>query len=164
MLWLRSLFFAALVPGMVLGVIPAWLVRTGRIPTADFGPARWLGLLPLAAGVALMIVCIVDFMSRGRGTLAPVDPPRHLVIAGPYRWVRNPMYVAGVCILIGETSWWEAPGLIAYLAVFWSGAHLFVVGYEEPALTARFGAEYVQYRERVPRWVPHPPRGDALPR
>lgn len=158
MLWLRSLFFAALLPGMVLGVTPVWLVATGRVPTVDLGVWRWLGVPPLAAGAALMILCIVDFMSRGRGTLAPVDPPTRLVIAGPYRYVRNPMYVAGVCILAGQFLWWQAPGLLVYLAVFWLATHLFVIGYEEPALGARFGAEYLQYREQVPRWVPRPPR------
>jgi protein-S-isoprenylcysteine O-methyltransferase Ste14 len=157
MLWLRALFFAALVPGVVLGWVPAWLVATGRVATADLGPARWLGVPPLGAGAALMLVCIADFMRRGRGTLAPVDPPTRLVTAGPYRWVRNPMYVAGAAILTGEALWWQAPALLAYLALFWSCAHLFVTGYEERALARRFGAEYLQYREAVPRWLPRRP-------
>jgi protein-S-isoprenylcysteine O-methyltransferase Ste14 len=161
MLWLRSLFFAALLPGMVLGVTPVWLVSTGRVGTVELGVWRWLGVPLLAAGGALMVVCIVDFVSRGRGTLAPVDPPRKLVIAGPYRFVRNPMYVAGVGILMGQVLWWQAPGLLVYLALFWLAAHLFVTGYEEPALSARFGAEYLQYRTQVPRWIPRLPRAAA---
>jgi protein-S-isoprenylcysteine O-methyltransferase Ste14 len=163
MLRLRALFFAALVPGMVLGVTPVWLVATGRVRTVGLGAWRWAGVPLVAVGGALMIACIVDFMSRGRGTLAPVDPPTRLVIAGPYRYVRNPMYLAGVCILGGQFLWWQAPGLLLYLAGFWLATHLFVVGHEEPSLSARFGAEYLQYRDRVPRWVPRPPRARTSP-
>jgi protein-S-isoprenylcysteine O-methyltransferase Ste14 len=154
MLLLRAACFAALLPGMILGAIPRWLVVSGRIRMVPLGPYRWLGIAPFAAGLALMLVCIVDFLSRGRGTLAPVDPPRRLVVAGPYRFVRNPMYVAGLCLLSGESLWWQAPGLLVYLAFFWTAAHLFVIGYEEPALESRFGAEYLQYRSNVPRWLP----------
>jgi protein-S-isoprenylcysteine O-methyltransferase Ste14 len=157
-IWLRTLLFAVLVPGTVLGLVPWRLLAGGWGGQADVGAARYAGVPLLGAGVALMLWCFLDFARRGRGTPAPLDPPVRLVIAGPYRWVRNPMYVAGVLILLGQAAVWEAPALLAYLGAFWLTTHLFVVGYEERALAARFGAEYQRYREHVPRWIPRRPR------
>jgi protein-S-isoprenylcysteine O-methyltransferase Ste14 len=160
MLWLRTLVFAVLVPGTVLGLVPAWIVRSGLGGRIELGAARWAGLLPLISGAALMLWCWSDFVTRGRGTPAPIDPPRRLVVAGPYRVVRNPMYVAGVLILVGAALLWETPSLLAYAAVFWLTVHLFVVGYEEPTLARRFGDEYEDYRRRVRRWRPELKRGE----
>jgi protein-S-isoprenylcysteine O-methyltransferase Ste14 len=96
---------------------------------------------------------------RGRGTLAPVDPPKRLVAAGLYRWVRNPMYVAVVWTLIGHALWFASGALWIYTALVFAGFHLFVTLYEEPSLERRFGESYLRYREAVPRWIPRSPRG-----
>jgi hypothetical protein len=92
---------------------------------------------------------------RGRGTPAPFDPPRKLVIAGPYRFVRNPMYIGAAVALAGAAlfyaSWW----LMAYVAAFLAILHVFVLTYEEPTLRATFGVDYATYTARVHRWIPH---------
>ncbi|HEU4563136.1 MAG TPA: isoprenylcysteine carboxylmethyltransferase family protein [Gemmatimonadaceae bacterium] len=163
-LWLRTLVFLLVVPCTVLGLVPGWILHTGQGGRVPLGGARWAGLLPLAAGAPLMLRCMADFVARGRGTPAPIDPPRRLVAEGPYRWVRNPMYVAGILIILGEAVLWQAPALLAYAAAFWLATHLCVMGYEEPALARRFGADYARYRREVPRWLPRRPRQDATAR
>jgi protein-S-isoprenylcysteine O-methyltransferase Ste14 len=158
MLWLRTALFALVVVAPELALGP-WLAAGGReAGRGAASPWRWLGLLPLALGVLLMLRCWADFVRRGRGTPAPVAPTEELVVAGPYRWVRNPMYVAGLLIIGGQAALYAEPRLLAYAAAFWAATHAFVVGYEERALRRRFGAAYDAYRARVPRWVPRPPR------
>jgi protein-S-isoprenylcysteine O-methyltransferase Ste14 len=163
MVWLKTLLFIALMPIPVLGWIPFTLARTGSAGYLALGPVRWLGLVLLLPGAALMLWCFVDFARRGRGTPAPVAPPTTLVIQGAYRWVRNPMYVGGVMILAGETVLWQAPGLAAYLCLFWGCAHLFVTLYEEPSLTRRFGEPYRAFLHAVPRWIPRAPAPSPRP-
>jgi protein-S-isoprenylcysteine O-methyltransferase Ste14 len=157
MVWLRTALFALLLVAPVLALGPRWVARADWAPHVALGPWRWAGVLPLAAGVALMLRCWADFVTRGRGTPAPVDPPRALVVDGPYRWVRNPMYLAGLLILAGQALLYQTPAVLAYAAVFALAALAFVVGYEEPALRRRFGAAYDDYRARVPRWIPKKP-------
>lgn len=154
MIWLRTILFAVLVPGTVLGLVPY------RLAAPPGGPVHPAGIALIVPGVLLMAACFADFARRGRGTPAPVDPPVRLVIAGPYRLVRNPMYVGGLLILAGEAVLWASPRLLAYAAGFWLLTHLFVVAHEEPALAARFGDEYAAYRSAVPRWIPRKMRGD----
>ncbi|HEU4628797.1 MAG TPA: isoprenylcysteine carboxylmethyltransferase family protein [Gemmatimonadaceae bacterium] len=162
MIWLRLALFALLLPGLALGLGPWWVLRTGWGGRVALGALRLLGWLPLAAGAALMLWCWVAFVRQGHGTPAPYDPPRRLVVQGPYRVVRNPMYVAGLAILLGLAIVTGAPALLAYAGAFWLAAALFVRGYEEPALRRRFGAAYDDYRRRVPGWIPRrpPPRRD----
>lgn len=154
MLYLKGLFFALLAPGVVAGAVP-WLLGRWGAGRFDAGPARYLGLLPLALGVPLLLWCIYDFARTGRGTLAPVDPPKVFVSRGPYRRVRNPMYVGVLSILAGETLLYGT-WLIAAWAVFVGlGFHVFVVFYEEPHLRRRFGPAYEEYLRTVSRWLPH---------
>jgi protein-S-isoprenylcysteine O-methyltransferase Ste14 len=164
MVWLRLALCAVLLPGMSLGLGPWWLLQSrwgGRI---DLGALHLVGWLPVAAGAALMLWCWYDFAVRGRGTPAPYDPPRALVTSGPYRAVRNPMYVAGVLFLLGLATVTGAPGLVAYAGAFWLLAVLFVAGYEEPALERRFGSAYEAYRRAVPAWIPRWPARPRRPR
>lgn len=158
MIWLRTLAFALLIPCTVLALVPRWLLRTGWGGRWPSTPVRYVGLLPLAVGVALMLWCWVDFARRGHGTPAPYDPPRDLVVSGPYRWSRNPMYVAGLLIIFGAALFWSAPVLLAYAVVFWLATSLFVAAYEEPALARQFGDSYERYRAAVPRWIALRPR------
>ena len=101
MLALRAIFFTLLMPGTAVVWIPRMLLarETSRL---ELGFFRWAGLPLIVAGAAVLLACIVDFARKGRGTLAPIDPPRNLVAAGLYRYVRNPMYVGVVTTLIGE--------------------------------------------------------------
>ncbi len=157
MVWLRTLIFLVLVPGTVLFYIPMAIASsTERL--VPLGPLRFLGLGPLALGIAIVLWCARDFAVKGRGTPAPIDPPKELVVRGLYRYVRNPMYVGAVLILVGHVGWFLALELLLYLALVLLAFHLFVVLYEEPALTRKFGDAYRDYQAAVPRWIPRPPK------
>src|SRR5687767_820772 len=107
----------------------------------------------MVIGGAIMIRCVWDFAWTGRGTPAPYDPPRRLVIAGLYRCVRNPQYIGVVLVILGEAVWFGSLALLAYAAFFAIGYHLFVRFYEEPTLKKLFGEEYLRYCAVVPRWI-----------
>lgn len=155
----RTALFALLVMGTVLVYVPYGLAVSAGAAHWSLGAWRYLGLLPLAAGLATVGWCLRDFAVVGRGTPAPFDPPRALVVTGPYRWVRNPMYLGGLLLLLGEAVLFQAPVLLGYVAAFSVAVHLFVVLYEERALRHKFGESYDRYRTAVPRWLPRPPRG-----
>jgi protein-S-isoprenylcysteine O-methyltransferase Ste14 len=157
MLWLRTALFTIVVPGTVLVLIPFILVRL-NVGARFEGPARYLGLVPLLAGVAVILWCFVDFIRRGRGTPAPYDPPRELVVGGLYRYVRNPQYVGVLVAVAGEALLTGAIVLVGYAALLAAGYHLFVTRYEEPALSRLFGEAYGRYRAGVPRRIPRRPR------
>ena len=151
---LRSLLWTILLPGMVAGYVP-WTVfglRHARLEPAD--PFGALALAVIVLGIALLAACIFEFARSGRGTLSPVDPPRHLVVRGLYRYVRNPMYLSVTTILLGEVLLARSPALAAYWAVWFAAANLFVIAYEEPALRQKFGSSYDEYARRVGRWIP----------
>ena len=112
------------------------------------------GWLLVAAGVAALLPSFARFALEGRGTPAPVAPTEHLVVTGLYRHVRNPMYLAVGAIIAGQALLLGRPGLLAYLVLFAAAVFAFVRGYEEPALTRQFGAEYAAYRRAVPGWWP----------
>ena len=153
MLWLRTVLFALLVPGTELVVVPYLMLRRFG---AQFHPGhlRWFGPLLFAPGLATITWCFIDFIRRGRGTPAPYDPPRRLVIAGLYRYVRNPQYIGVVLIILSEALFFGSIVLLGYAACFAIGYHLFVRFYEEPTLRRLFGQDYTRYCESVPRWLP----------
>jgi protein-S-isoprenylcysteine O-methyltransferase Ste14 len=154
MIWLRLLIFAVLVPGTTIVLLPMLLLQSGWGGRVQLGLLSYLGWIPLLAGTALMLWCWYDFVTRGRGTPAPYDAPRQLVVSGPFRVVRNPMYVAGVTILIGMAIVYGAPGLVLYALAFWVFTATFVLIYEQPTLKRKFGQEYLDYCARVPAWIP----------
>jgi protein-S-isoprenylcysteine O-methyltransferase Ste14 len=154
-LWLRSAFFTLLLPGTVLIWVPLWLSTGGG--TLEIGAIRWAGLPPLIIGAAGLGWCIWDFGRRGKGTLAPVDPPRFVVRSGLYQFVRNPMYLSVLIALMGEAFLFGSLRLVALGAFVAIAVHLFVVAYEEPTLRRQFGAEYAAYCSAVPRWRPRAP-------
>lgn len=154
MLWLRTVLFTILVPGTELVLLPGVVVFLRLGPRLGLGPARYLGVVPLIMGLGVILRCFVDFVRRGRGTPAPYDPPRQLVVAGLYRYVRNPQYVGVVLALVGEALLTERVVLFGYAAFMAIGYHLFVRFYEEPTLGRLFGEPYAHYREAVPRWLP----------
>ena len=151
----RSLVYAALFVSVVLVFIPGQiLTATGITRPEGIGPAQVGGLVLVIVGGALAVWCILTFALVGQGTPAPFDPPRKLVAAGPYRWVRNPMYIGAGAALSGAALYYQSAALMAFAAGFLVVAHLFVVFYEEPTLERSFGARYADYRNAVPRWVP----------
>jgi protein-S-isoprenylcysteine O-methyltransferase Ste14 len=103
-------------------------------------------------------VVSVGFATVGRGTPAPWDAPRRVVAVGPYRWVRNPIYVAALLVVVGEAWLFLSMALLVYAGAVAMFLHLLVIGYEEPTLGRRFGETYAEYRRTVPRWIPRPPR------
>jgi protein-S-isoprenylcysteine O-methyltransferase Ste14 len=107
-----------------------------------------------AVGGALALWCIVTFAVVGKGTPAPFDPPRKLVVRGPYRYVRNPMYIGAALALCGAAILYRSIPLLGYLFLFLIATHAFVVWYEEPTLARLFGDDYRAYRARVWRWLP----------
>jgi protein-S-isoprenylcysteine O-methyltransferase Ste14 len=153
-LFLRAVLWTALMPCVVAGVIP-WRyfgLADARIVWSD--PECDAAVALIATGVSVLAACIVEFARRGRGTLSPADPPRHLVVHGLYRYVRNPMYVAVSLILLGEALLVRSRDLVFYWVVFFTLANVFILVYEEPHLRSRFGAEYDDYARRVGRWIP----------
>lgn len=155
---LRSLLWTILVPGVVAGYVP-WRFLGLRVVRLDpRQPSHLLAVAAISLGVALLAVCGVDFARHGRGTLAPIDAPRHLVVGGLYRYVRNPMYLAVTTILLGELLLRRSAALLGYWLVWLTVVNLFVIAYEEPTLRRRFGAAYERYTKQVGRWVPRLPR------
>lgn len=154
--WLavRSLFWTIVLPGTVAGVIPWRVFGVSRATVHLDDPAHLIGLALVAAGAALLAVCIVEFARSGKGTLSPADPPTRLVVRGLYRYVRNPMYLAVSTIVLGEALWTHSMPLVWYWLLFFVCCNLFVMGYEEPYLRSRFGPEYDVYTRSVGRWLP----------
>lgn len=152
---LRALTYAALFVGLLLVYLPGRVLsRAGSVRPAESSVQRVLGLTIATAGGLLAVWCILTFVAIGRGTPAPFDPPRRLVTRGPYRFVRNPMYIGAGLALAGAALYSASFPLLAYAAVFVLVTHLLVVGYEETALRQSFGEEYEAYCSRVRRWWP----------
>ena len=150
----RTVIFTIVVPGFWTVAMPYWLLPSGARPM--FGAAGIAGVVLLLAGFALYLACAFwGFALRGKGTPAPFDPPKKLVVEGPYRIVRNPMYWGVLCIVAGEAVVFRSLLLAELSAAFFVGVNLFVLFYEEPALRHKFGPEYEDYCRRVPRWLPH---------
>lgn len=115
----------------------------------------WLiGLLPFLGGAVLYLWCAGAFTFIGKGTPAPIDAPVFLVRSGPYRRVRNPMYIGVFSVLLGEVILFHSLSLLVYMLLAGTVVHLFVVFYEEPSLRRRFGESYEAYLHNVPRWLP----------
>jgi protein-S-isoprenylcysteine O-methyltransferase Ste14 len=119
--------------------------------------ARVPGLALVLPGGLLVFWCIATFATRGRGTPAPFDPPREFVAAGPYRWVRNPMYIGAFGVLLGAGLAARSPAIVGLAFFFLLVIHLFVLLYEEPTLSRRFGEPYLRYKSSVRRWLPRFP-------
>ena len=140
-------FFLVFLPNRVLSL--TGLTRPARIEVTQIA-----GVLLAVTGAALAVVCILTFVVVGKGTPAPFDPPRQLVVRGPYRLVRNPMYLGAALALSGAALFYQSIPLLAYAGVFLFITHLFVVLYEEPTLRRTFGRDYEEYCRRVGRWWP----------
>jgi protein-S-isoprenylcysteine O-methyltransferase Ste14 len=149
----RQLRAVAALPLVVAGIVPALIAwRTG--PQVAAWPLAALGTALIAAGLAL-IGWTVRLLARiGRGTLAPWDPTARLVIAGPYRHVRNPMISGVLAVILGEAALLGSPALLAWAAGVFAVNAVYLPLVEEPGLRRRFGEEYERYRAAVPRWLP----------
>ncbi len=150
-----SIVFLFVAPGIVAGLIP-WGLSQYRLlpPLLGVEPLRWLGGLLLVLGGALLLETFARFALQGRGTPAPIAPTATLVVTGSYRFVRNPMYVAVVSLILGQGLLLGNALVLGYGLVVWLTVHFFVLAYEEPTLSATYGAQYDRYRAHVRRWVP----------
>ena len=147
---IRALIAFLALPGVVAGLAPALLLSLDE----HRGGISVYGVVLLVPGLLCLLWCVRDFLVSGRGTLAPWDPPRSLVVVGLYRFVRNPMYLAVLMIVLG---WSVAAGsrlLAGYTGFLAVVFHLRVLFYEEPRLRRQFGEEWSAYAASVNRWVP----------
>jgi len=151
MLFLKNLLFTLVVPGTVAVYVPLVIVQH-RPPTS--GPLFALALAMLALGDAIYAWCVWDFATFGRGTPAPIDAPKKLVVRGLYRYTRNPMYVGVLTVILGWAVLFQAAAVVLYVLLVGTCFHLFIVLYEERHLQKEFGGEYEDYRSRVRRWLP----------
>jgi len=128
----------------------------------------WIGTVGVffgAIGTLIAFACAGMFVVRGRGTPAIFDPPREFVVTGPYKFVRNPMYIGGLILLTGFGLYRRAVAILLFTVVMFVLFHLYVVFVEEPGLQARFGESYFAYKRSVNRWIPkfsHSTRGAAF--
>jgi protein-S-isoprenylcysteine O-methyltransferase Ste14 len=157
MVALKTLIFTILGPGTLLVIIP-WLLLWGTGGHLPIVPSLFLvGLLPLLLGVALYCWCAGAFTFLGKRTPALIDVSRVLLKGGAYRWVRNPMYLAFLIVIIAEAILFRSFLLLGYALLLWIIFHLLVVFIEEPALRRQLGASYETYCQTVPRWLPRRP-------
>ena len=149
----RAIVYATLFIAFGLVFLPSWLLRnTGLTAPTATGPAQAAGAALVVAGGCLVAWSILTFVFVGKGTAAPFDPPRRLVVTGPFRRLRNPIYVGAVVAMAGAALYFRSWGLLAYAAAIAVIFHVFVRVYEEPVLRRTFGAEYERYCANVPRW------------
>jgi protein-S-isoprenylcysteine O-methyltransferase Ste14 len=144
-----------LAPGIVAGLVP-WWISGWRIHSAFLGFTlfRVIGVLLIAFAIPVLLESFGRFALEGIGTPAPVFPTRHLVVKGFYRYVRNPMYLAAVSLILGQALLLGDIYMLAYATLAWLVMRLFVRSYEEPTLRKSFGAEYQIFCAHVPRWIP----------
>ena len=122
-------------------LLPAW---TGTI-----------GIILMCVGGTFALLCLSMFVIRGNGTGAPFDPPREFVVFGPYRYVRNPMYIGGMIMFVGFGLYEQSISILLFSLIWLLLVHLFVLFVEEPGLEKRFGDSYREYKRSVNRWIPH---------
>ena len=154
LLLFETLLFTILVPGTVTIWLPRWLRLWD-----DASPPPWTiwhitALVPLTIGLAVYVRCVWEFASRGRGIPAPLDHPKHLVVTGLYRYVRNPMYLGVLLVLLGEALFIQSVSFLEYTLIWFAFVNVAVLVYEEPNLRRKFGDSYDQYCGSVRRWVP----------
>jgi protein-S-isoprenylcysteine O-methyltransferase Ste14 len=160
---IRAITYGTLFVGLLLVFLPAQVLSwSGLNRPRAIGMPQVAGLMIGSAGALLALWCVLTFVFVGKGTPAPFDPPRQLVVSGPYRFVRNPMYIGAGLALLGAALFFQSPALVGYLGLFWLITHLFVLLYEEPTLRRLFGEEYASYCGRVRRWLPRLKVGSGI--
>ena len=153
--YIGSLVFLVIVPGAVAGWVP-YLLSNWRIQPPLLGSSigQVVGGVLIAVAVGILVECTWRFAKEGRGTPAPFAPVEMLVVSGFYRYVRNPMYVAVVTVIVGQALFFGSFILLFYAGFVWLLFHGFVLLYEEPSLRKKYGSKYEAYRINVRRWWP----------
>ena len=158
-MFLRAFRAFLILPGVAAFIAPPLLASIDPWRTGVF----WPGAVVMFLGVVLLLWCVRDFYVAGKGTLAPWDPPKTLVVVGLYRFVRNPMYVGVITLVVGWSVLLTSPVLFGYALALAIAFHVRVLVHEEPWLESQFGSDWVRYRAAVRRWLPRlvPWRGGA---
>ena len=149
---LKSFLYLIIAAGLGAWYFP--FVLLPKTPQVQTGSLAYLAFPLWLLGGFEILWCFWDFTFKGRGTPLPLDPPKELVVTGPYRYVRNPIYVGVLVIVMGYFLWFKSIWMIVYAVVAFLGVHLFVTFYEERTLKKKFGAAYEDYCKTVPRWFP----------
>ncbi len=152
--WIGTIVFLFVAPGVVAGLVP-WLITGWQ--WRDWGDATWfvvpIAWVAISVGMAFLLYAFALFALH-RGTPAPVAPTETLVVSGVYRFVRNPMYLAVLAIILGQALLFGSWALVLYAAIVLAAVFAFVKLYEEPTLTRTYGEQYLEYRRNVPGWWP----------
>ena len=147
------LYLFLIVPFFLIWIPYRILLSPEFIYRFDIGIYRYLGLAPIILGVAIYIFCSGSFIFVGKGTPIPFTPTKELIVTGLFRFVRNPLYIAGVLVLVGEAILFQSLGILIYCLVMFGVFNVHVL-MEETLLAEKFGARYKQYCKSVPRWLP----------
>jgi protein-S-isoprenylcysteine O-methyltransferase Ste14 len=156
----RMIFYTLFFLGVLLGVLPAInYFLFDRLAGLHFeiGAWRWVGTAIFTVSTAVYLAIAHHLTNRGRGAFVEFDPPSQLVTTGPYRWVRNPISVCVLVMVLGEAIMLSSTGILAMFFIGFAIAQAQAVLLEEPLLEKRFGRQYVDYKSRVSRWIPRPP-------
>jgi protein-S-isoprenylcysteine O-methyltransferase Ste14 len=151
-----SAIFLVIAPGIVAGYLP-WRICRWHVeaPLLGISSLRLVGVLLIAAGLTVLLDSFARFALQGLGTPAPIFPTRHLVVSGLFRYVRNPMYIAVMSLILGQGLFFGSILVLEYGIAIFVGFYLFVLLYEEPTLLKSYGREYEEFCANVPRWIPH---------
>lgn len=155
LIWPFSLCGLIIIPTVFFVWIPHIILTNANWAYSfDIGVVRYLGWLPMALGLIVVVWCVLCFAIIGRGTPSPMIPTEKLVARGLYRFVRNPMYIGWLSVLAGEAILFQSLPLFKYLAGTFSFFYFFILFFEEPVLADKFGESYEHYRKTVRRWIP----------
>jgi protein-S-isoprenylcysteine O-methyltransferase Ste14 len=148
-----TLVFTVGMPGVVAGLIP-YLITGGWVGSGAPFALQVVGAALLVVGVGVLANTVIRFVVEGLGTPFPGAPTRNLVVGGLYRYVRNPMYLAVIAIILGQAAILGSVSLVIYAAIVWVIVASFVHFYEEPTLSNEYGEQYAAYRRAVRAWLP----------
>jgi protein-S-isoprenylcysteine O-methyltransferase Ste14 len=152
---IKATFATILVPGSACILVPYFILKAANVSlNPPIGIIQIIALLAAVLGWGMIIWVSTAFVRLGKGTPIPIEPPRHLVISGLYRYMRNPMYTGALIIILAEALYFRATSLVFYAIGLGVLFQTFLIIFEEPQLKRRFGMEYKQYLETVPRWIP----------
>lgn len=150
---IKTLLYMGSMHGFFTYYFP-WQIASHDPGTVNIGLLRWLAVPLWSIGTLIILRCSIDIIRRGRGTPAHLDPPKTLLVTGPYRYVRNPIYLGSLSVHLGTILWFGSLLLIPYVLFFVVAYHILIVFFEEPVLHKMFGAVYEEYVKEVPRWIP----------
>jgi len=164
MLSLKTIVATIVVPGTACILVPYFILKASSVSfTPTIGLGQISACLIVACGIFMVLWVSTAFVRKGQGTPIPIDPPTRLIIQGLYRYVRNPMYVGAILIVLGEVIYFHFGWLLLYAVGLWTILHTALIIFEEPQLRHRFGVEYEQYLRTVPRWIPKFPARSIPP-